>query len=88
MVDEANAVHNRNVKVGPKIGPFWLITEGLTSDELIVYEGLQKVKEGVTVNPLAQKGPSTTKRKARIRTGKSQVLSLVEVPEGSSLNAG
>ena len=44
----------QSVKVGPKIKNFWLITEGLKSGEKVVYEGLQKVKEGITVNPIVQ----------------------------------
>lgn len=54
VVDDQNTVHKRAVKVGPTINQFWLITEGLKSGERIVYEGLQKVKEGVIVNPTVQ----------------------------------
>ena len=38
----------REVKVGPKISDFWVITEGLAPGEKVVYEGLQKVREGGT----------------------------------------
>lgn len=51
VVDEENKVQNRKVKVGPTIKQFWLITEGLKPGERVIYEGLQKVKEGQTVNP-------------------------------------
>jgi membrane fusion protein (multidrug efflux system) len=51
VVDDNNTVHKRQVKTGPTINQFWLITEGLKSGERIVYEGLQKVREGVVVNP-------------------------------------
>jgi membrane fusion protein (multidrug efflux system) len=44
----------RNVTTGPKIKDFWLIREGLDTGEKVVYEGLQKVKEGSTVNPVHQ----------------------------------
>jgi len=54
LVDDNNKVEKRSVKVGPKIRDFWLITEGLKSGEKVVYEGLQKVKEGITVNPTLQ----------------------------------
>ena len=51
VVDESETVHTREVTVGPKIGSFWLITEGLKSGDQVVYEGLQKVKDGATVKP-------------------------------------
>ena len=38
--------------MGPKIKQFWLIKEGLKPGEKIVYEGLQKVKDGAVVNPI------------------------------------
>jgi len=55
VVDNSNKVENREVKVGTKIKQFWLITEGLKSGEKIVYEGLQKVKDGAVVNPIIKK---------------------------------
>ncbi len=51
IVDEENKVQNRKVQVGPTIKQFWLITEGLKPGERVIYEGLQKVKEGQIVNP-------------------------------------
>jgi len=44
-----NKTQLREVKVGPKIGSFWLITDGLKSGEKVVYEGLQMVKNGTVV---------------------------------------
>ncbi len=52
VVDNSNKVKKREVKTGPKIKQFWLITEGLKSGEKVVYEGLQKVKDGAVVNPI------------------------------------
>jgi membrane fusion protein (multidrug efflux system) len=54
LIDDTNKVDKRSVKVGPKIKDFWLIMEGLQSGDKVVYEGLQKVKEGITVNPILQ----------------------------------
>ena len=45
-----NKVKMKEVKVGPKIDSFWLIREGLKSGEKVVYEGLQKVKDGTVVD--------------------------------------
>jgi membrane fusion protein (multidrug efflux system) len=51
VVGEGNKVENRQVQVGPTIKEFWLIKEGLKSGEKVIYEGLQKVKEGLVVEP-------------------------------------
>lgn len=52
VVDNSNKIKTKKVIVGPKIKQFWLITEGLKPGEKVVYEGLQKVKDGVLVNPI------------------------------------
>ena len=44
-----NRIQMKEVKVGPKIDSFWLIRKGLKSGEKVVYEGLQKVKDGTVV---------------------------------------
>jgi len=54
VVDNSNKILKKAVKLGPKIKQFWLITEGLKPGEKVIYEGLQKVKEGVIVNPTVQ----------------------------------
>jgi len=52
VVDKDNKTHNREIKVGSKVKGSWLITEGLKPGEHVVYEGLQVVKDGVTVKPI------------------------------------
>jgi membrane fusion protein (multidrug efflux system) len=51
VVGADNKVTMRTVKAGARIGDLWLIDEGLKPGERIVVEGLQKVREGATVNP-------------------------------------
>jgi membrane fusion protein (multidrug efflux system) len=51
VVDMNNTVATREIKVGPKVESFWLITDGLKPGEKVIYEGLQKVKDGATVKP-------------------------------------
>lgn len=51
VVNKENKIETRQVKVGPTIKEFWLIDKGLEPGEMVVYEGLQVVKEGMTVNP-------------------------------------
>ncbi|MBW2538329.1 MAG: efflux RND transporter periplasmic adaptor subunit [Deltaproteobacteria bacterium] len=59
IVGDGDKVQTREVKAGPKIKQFWLITEGLKPGEHIVYEGLQKVKAGAVVKPTIKEIEST-----------------------------
>ena len=52
VVNAENTIETRDIKVGPKVGSFWLITEGLKPGEKVVFEGLQKVKDGTAVKPV------------------------------------
>src|SRR5262249_7029067 len=50
----------RSVKVGERVDDdLWIITEGLKPGEKVVAEGVQKVKQGMTVKPT----PYTSQRK-------------------------
>jgi membrane fusion protein (multidrug efflux system) len=51
VVGTDNKVSVRTVKPGVKTGPLIVISEGLQPGERVVVEGLQKVKDGMTVNP-------------------------------------
>lgn len=53
VVTADNTVENREIKVGPKVRSDWLITEGLKPGEKVVYEGLQKVRDGIKVKVTA-----------------------------------
>ena len=55
VINNENEVELRRIKVGPTIDSFWLVDEGLNNGEKVVYEGLQKVKPGMTVNPVLTK---------------------------------
>ncbi|HEX9155665.1 MAG TPA: efflux RND transporter periplasmic adaptor subunit [Nitrospira sp.] len=50
VVGSDNRVSVRTVKPGVKTGSIVVITEGVQSGERVVVEGLQKVKDGMTVN--------------------------------------
>ncbi|MDX2418022.1 MAG: efflux RND transporter periplasmic adaptor subunit [Xanthomonadales bacterium] len=52
VVDTNNTIKTRDIEVGTKIGSAWIVTKGLESGEKVVYEGLQKVKDGVTVEAI------------------------------------
>lgn len=50
VVDADNKVSLRTVKVGPRVDDLWVISEGLQPGERVVVEGLQRVRDGVTVS--------------------------------------
>jgi membrane fusion protein (multidrug efflux system) len=51
VVDAQNKVAFRNVKVGQRIDTLWVIEEGLKPGERVVVEGLQRIRDGITVEP-------------------------------------
>jgi len=53
VVGDDNKVTMRTVKPGARVGNLWVINEGLKPGERVVVEGLQKVRDGVTVSPKA-----------------------------------
>jgi membrane fusion protein (multidrug efflux system) len=55
VVDSNNTIQTRDIQVGDKVGSLWMITEGLKPGEKVVYEGLQKVKDGAIVKATAVK---------------------------------
>jgi RND family efflux transporter MFP subunit len=52
VVGTDNKVTIRRVKQGARVGTMWVIDEGLQPGERVVIEGIQKVSQGSTVNPL------------------------------------
>ncbi len=51
VVKDDNTVEAKQVSVGTRIGDLWLIKGGLEGNESLVFDGLQKVASGMTVNP-------------------------------------
>ena len=49
VVDTDNKIHIQPVKVGERSGNLWMIEEGLRAGQSVVVEGIQKVREGITV---------------------------------------
>lgn len=49
VVDAASKAEIRTVKMGPRIGDLWVVTEGVKAGESIVVEGLQQVRPGAEV---------------------------------------
>jgi membrane fusion protein (multidrug efflux system) len=59
VVGPDNKVSMRSVKVGPRVGDLWVIDEGLKPGEKVVVEGLQRLRDGMTVTavPVAMSSP-------------------------------
>jgi membrane fusion protein, multidrug efflux system len=51
VVTPDNKASFRPVKVGERVGPNWVISEGLKAGERVIVEGFMKVREGVPVTP-------------------------------------
>jgi membrane fusion protein (multidrug efflux system) len=51
LVNSNNAIHIQPVTVGERSGSLWIIDHGVELGDLVVVEGLQKIREGVTVIP-------------------------------------
>jgi membrane fusion protein (multidrug efflux system) len=51
IVGNENKVHIQPVKTGERTRSEWIIEDGLKPGDRVVVEGLQKVREGTTVNP-------------------------------------
>ena len=42
VIDENGEAKQKEVRVGPQIGKFWLITDGLQDNDIIIVDGYQK----------------------------------------------
>ena len=51
VVNSANKIDMTPIKVGPRVGDLWVVEEGLKGGQRVVVEGLQKVRQGVSVTP-------------------------------------
>ncbi|HVO66580.1 MAG TPA: efflux RND transporter periplasmic adaptor subunit [Syntrophales bacterium] len=52
VVDAGNRVDIRPVKVAERINSLWVVDEGLKAGERVIAEGVQKVRQGIVVNPV------------------------------------
>jgi len=51
VVDTEKKVHIQPVHIGERSGNQWIIESGLEPGQSVVVEGLQKIRDGMTVNP-------------------------------------
>jgi membrane fusion protein (multidrug efflux system) len=60
VVDSNNRVAFRKVNATTRVGSYWVIEQGLSPNDRVVIEGLQKIKTGETVDPKDAKLPPLT----------------------------
>jgi membrane fusion protein (multidrug efflux system) len=62
-VDRENKASIHPVKMGQKVGSWWIVDEGLKPGDRVVAEGVQAVKDGAQVSPrpFQEKPPETEK---------------------------
>lgn len=51
LITSENKITAKEVKIGSRIGPFYVIQEGITEKDVILYEGVQSVREGDIITP-------------------------------------
>jgi len=51
VVGDSNKIQRKQVEIGPKVDDYWIIDEGLDVHDKVVFEGIQKVRNGLVVNP-------------------------------------
>jgi membrane fusion protein (multidrug efflux system) len=54
VVGQDNTVKEHQITLGPAVGSAYLVKEGLTAGDQVVYEGLQMVRDGAVVNPVVK----------------------------------
>ncbi len=59
-VNPDNIIESKQVKIGAKIGDYYIVQEGLNPNDKVVLEGLQKVGSGLEVIPVVTKFESQT----------------------------
>jgi membrane fusion protein (multidrug efflux system) len=51
IVNDSNVVQNQQITIGPAIGDLQLVEEGLQQGDMIVIDALQKVRDGMKIEP-------------------------------------
>jgi len=66
VVDHDNKIEIRTVEPGERVDSLWIINKGLNPGDMIVAEGVQKVRPGITVKtqPFKAAAPTTPPAKA------------------------
>ncbi|HEX8881636.1 MAG TPA: efflux RND transporter periplasmic adaptor subunit, partial [Candidatus Acidoferrum sp.] len=56
VIGADNRAQLRSVEVGPRVGPLWVITDGVKPGDRVVTAGVDKVRDGQVVKPTLSHG--------------------------------
>ena len=73
VVGEGNKVSIRSVKVGDRSGENWIIQSGVKPGEMVIVEGLQKVRDGSAGEAEATNSASIGRRGRKLGYGKGRL---------------
>lgn len=65
VVDAQNKAQQRDVQMGPRIGNGWQVSQGLTAGDVVVVDGVQRLKPGAAVHATPLASTPTTAGTAR-----------------------
>ena len=51
LLGNDNAVSQRRIETGARVDNGWAVTKGLAADEVVVVQGIQRLRDGMTVQP-------------------------------------
>lgn len=60
VVAPDHTVQARSVRMGPRLGPLWVVEDGLKAGEQVIVKGLQRVQPGMRVEPTVEALPQAT----------------------------
>jgi len=58
VVAADHTVQSRAVRMGPRVGPLWVVEDGVRDGEQVVTRGLQQVRAGIKVTPTVEPMPA------------------------------
>jgi RND family efflux transporter MFP subunit len=59
VVAPDRTVQARTVRMGPRVGPLWVVEDGVKAGEHVVVKGLQQIRAGIRVEPTLEALPAT-----------------------------
>jgi multidrug efflux system membrane fusion protein len=60
VVAPDQTVQVRSVRMGPRVGPLWVVEEGVKLGERVVIKGIQQMRPGIRVEPTLEALPAAT----------------------------
>ncbi|WP_169976953.1 efflux RND transporter periplasmic adaptor subunit [Tautonia rosea] len=82
VVDVENRVERRLVAIGPVFSGMAVVTEGLTTEDRVIVTGIQRVREGIVVEPrdVAMPMPPGTEEALAVVSEESGTLEVPDLP--------